>query len=110
MVPDYGFWVVLVILDLGAIATLLAAPRIVSWHARMYKEHFDPDQLAQMDQMQAYTRLSRHVIGRMSDYANIGPDDPTAFPRMIAFIRILASALVLWISAAMALAVLGVLH
>ena len=111
MIEVCTFWLLIVCLDAVAIASIALAPRIVAGHARMYRQHYrDAEARARLDQMQKFNLLSRYVIGRMSDYANIGPDNPWAFPKMIAFVRILGLLLTLWITGAAALAFWSLLH
>jgi len=83
-------WLLLVLLYLVSLLIVVFPAKIVSWHARMYRYNY-PDERAraQLDQMQVFNPLSTFVIGKMSDYAVRGLEEPEAFPRMILFIRLL---------------------
>jgi len=85
-----AFWLSFTLLYLVSLLVVVFSAKIVSWHARMYRHNYpDARALEQLDQMQVFNPLSKWIIGKMSDYAIRGPEEPETFPRMIWFIRLL---------------------
>ena len=86
----WQFPLLALVLDGASLAIIVFAPKIVSVHASMYARFYpDAESRSRLDQMQVFNPLTGYLIGRMSRYAAIGPNNPHAFPRAIAFIRIL---------------------
>lgn len=93
------------LLDITGIVLMVTAPTIVAWHARMYKRHYQgAEAQARLDGMGSVNPLNRCLIGRMSEYASIGPENPWAFPKVIALIRIPAAIVVFWTTGGIAVA------
>lgn len=82
------FWPGLVFMYLVWILLVVFSTKIVSWHAKMYRDHYPNEQaLKLLDQAQEFNPLSKLIIGKMSNYATRGPEHPEDFPRMIWFAR-----------------------
>lgn len=85
-----AFWLVLTLLYLVSLLVVAFPAKIVSWHARMYRHNYPDEQaLKRLDEMQVFNPLSTFLVGKASDYATKGPEEPEAFPRMVWFIRLL---------------------
>ncbi len=82
------FYAILGLMTVLSLLLLFRAEKVVAMHADMYCRHYPTArERAILDRMQSVNPLSRWVIGRMSDYAEYGPEHPERFPRMVAFVR-----------------------